>query len=76
MTHEEITGKKLATLPADLRDECYLSPAQTAIFLNTSLATVRRLDWSGKLPFVNVSPRRKAIQFGKLKSAAAAGLAA
>ena len=38
--------------------------------LIVSLATVRRLDRSGKLPFVNVSPRRKAIQFGKLKLAA------
>ena len=59
-----------AVLPATLRDECFLSPAQAAAVLNVSLATVRRLDRSGKLPFVNVSPRRKAIQFGKLKLAA------
>lgn len=58
---------KKHTLPADMRDEMYLSPSQAALFLGVSVATVRRLDWSGKLPFVNISTRRRGIQVRALK---------
>jgi excisionase family DNA binding protein len=67
-----VIGKKSlsADLPPTLHDEMFLSAKQAAAFLGVSLATVRRLDWAGKLPFVSISERRRAIRVADLKALA------
>jgi excisionase family DNA binding protein len=72
MSRPEVTGKKSlsAELPPTLHDQMFLNPKQAAAFLGVSLATVRRLDWAGKLPFVSISERRRAIRVADLKALA------
>lgn len=60
-----------AELPSRLADDTFLNAKQAATYLGVSLATVRRLDWSGRLRFVAISDRRRAIRVADLRALAA-----
>ena len=59
MVRPEVTGRKMSTLPECLDQSRVLSARQAAEMFGVSIATFRRLHWSGKLPSpIQLSERR------------------